>query len=105
MKILDKKIVGKFGIAIRVVEFSEKDAEESDIEEYIKKYPYWVEHIPLNTDGTYDKNSDCWGCFGGSVGFDTSVYTNLKDAREFFDDVCKLSSEQMIKKYPNLWVE
>jgi len=105
MKILDEKKVKRFGIAIRIVGFSEKDAKESDIGDYLKKYPYWVEHIPLGTDGTYTDKNDCWGCFGGSVGFDTSAYTNFKEAREFFDDVCKLSSKEMLKKYPNLWVE
>jgi len=99
--------VEKFGIAIRLIRLNPVKAKVSEtFRECIVKRPFFVEFAPLSTDGTYATGGDClWTIFGGSVGFSESTFPTLEKATEFFEDVLKLSSSEMVKKYPTLWVE
>ncbi len=85
--------VERFGIAIRLVDYGEHE----------KYRRYYVEFAPLNSDGSTD--DEWWGVFGGGVGSDDSSFETLKEAENFFDDVLKLNGEQMLKKYPKIWLE
>ena len=86
--IVKDKIVEKFGIVLRIVK-------NNDV--------YVVENAALNKDGTYDKND--FLTFGGSVGYSTSEFHTEEKAKGFFNDVVSLESKQMLKKYPDIWVE
>lgn len=109
MKILKQaEIVKKFGIVIRLVEYKpneNKNWQETEIKNYIQKYPYWVEHTPLNDDETFSKEHDCWGIFGGSVGMGDSCFKELDKAKEFYQDIIDKTSQEMLEKYPDIWVE
>lgn len=47
-----------------------------------------------------------WYPIGGSVGYDASVFDTEADARDYFEDLISLSSEEMEAKYGDegLWV-
>lgn len=89
--IVEDTIVEKFGLVLRIVRYDDKE------------FPYVVEQTPLIQDGTYDKED--FSIFGGSVGCDSSEFETDEKAKEFYNDVRNLDSKQILKKYPNLWVE
>lgn len=51
-------------------------------------------------------HEDQWHLVGGSVGYDTSVFDTEPVAREYFQDLTNLTSEEMWEKYGErgLWV-
>lgn len=93
MRILKKPIkVEKFGIAIRII-----------TNKIYKDKPYGVEFAPLYVDEKKFDFKRCeFGCFGGSVGI---YFKTFKEARRFFNDIISLNKEEMLEKYPNIWVE
>ena len=86
-------IVDKFGIAIRVI----KDKIYPD-------KPFGVEFSPLSDDGKTFYEDD-FTCFGGSVGMSDSYFETEEKALEFFNDIVFKTREEMLEKYPDIWVE
>jgi len=87
-------VVEKFGLAIRLI----KDS-------CYKDRPYGVEFAPLYSGQPFKFKRIDFSCFGGGVGMSDSYFRTLKKAKEFFNDIINLSREEMLKKYPDIWVE
>jgi len=68
------------------------------------KYPFLVERIPFDADGTVHEELDDWTCLGGTPGMGCSQYATYEEAKSFYDDVQTLSNEGLLQKHPNLWV-
>ncbi|EMA54370.1 hypothetical protein [Halococcus salifodinae] len=64
---------------------------------------YAVEISPMLQSGGHEEQ---WHLVGGSVGYDASVFDAEADARDYFEDLISLSSEEMEAKYDDqgLWV-
>jgi len=91
MEILRQDEVDKFGNAFRLIKI---DGE----------FPYLVECAPLllSKDGIDEED---WGALGGCVGMNSSEFKTRKEAEQFYDDIPRLSHEEMVRKYPDIWVE
>jgi hypothetical protein len=57
---------------------------------------YRVEYAPLLQDGGI---GDEWGIFGGTVGYTSSSYDSQEDAREFFDDLEDIPSDEILDHF------
>lgn len=103
LEIIKDTKIEKFGIVIRLVKYSASDYTDNDLKVEVVKYSYGVEQTPLMKDSTYDKQD--FTVFGGSVGFGTSAFVELETAKEFFNDIVKLTNRELVKKYPDLIAE
>lgn len=93
-KLLKEKEVLDYAFKMRIIQWTRLKPEYK----HLKETPFWVQ---LN----YENNDDDWGVFGGSVGMRDSTFKTYPSAKQFYDDVGNLSDEEMLKKYPDLWVE
>lgn len=93
VEILKQDEVHKFGNMFRLVKVS-------------REFLYLVECNPFFKNGkTWVIDEENWTTLGGSVGMSTSEFKTKKEAEQFYNDILRLSHEEMTRKYPNLWVE
>ncbi|MFC1588571.1 hypothetical protein ACFL54_09680 [Planctomycetota bacterium] len=75
----------------------------------IRLVDYKYSNNPFSVEYKYTENSPYdlpdFQEFGLEVGMERSEFETLEEAKQFFDDIIKLSLKELFKEYPQFWVD
>ena len=85
---------------------SETEAEQHGLFARLTRWDNDRYAVEISTRLQSGGHKEQWYPVGGSVGYDASVFDTEADARDYFQDLTNLDSEEMWEKYGErgLWV-